>query len=277
MTETKDTPGVRRNDRIWGHSDALDAACTAIMDYVSVTVYGSGYEVGESVTAHITRCMGGEEATLFGHSRASPTDAALANDTFESIVSSPTSPMFMATLTAAEVADVTGQDALTGYVLGCDSAFHIGHAIYPHYEKEWHAIRTIRSFGAAAVTASVLRLDAETSAQALGVVASGSSSFKKNFGTRTPLYAGHAAELGVRAVLLADDGFTADRVILEEKLGCCEVMTAEGGYDPEQVTHDLGEGWGVTDIGFKPCPLGCHHSHRDGGVPRSRDRSRPDT
>jgi 2-methylcitrate dehydratase PrpD len=249
-------------------ADALDAARTAIMDYVGVAVYGSEHEVGETVTAHVDRCMDGDEATLIGRGRASPTGAALANgayghaidydDTFESIVIHPSSPMFAATLAAAEVAGATGREALAGYVLGCDVAFRVGHATYPsHYENGWHATGTVGSFGAAAAAASVLGLDAGTTAQALGVVASGSSALKKNFGTMTkPLHAGHAAETGVRAALLADDGFTADGAILEGDLGYGEVMTEAGGYDPERLVGDLGEEWAVRDIGYKPYPSG---------------------
>ncbi|MFB6160224.1 MAG: MmgE/PrpD family protein [Haloferacaceae archaeon] len=249
-------------------ADALDAARTAIMDYVGVAVYGSEHEVGETVTSHVDRCMSGDEATLIGRGRASPTGAALANgayghaidydDTFESIVIHPSSPVFAATLAAAEVADATGEEALAGYVLGCDVAFRVGHATYPsHYEKGWHATGTVGSFGAAAAAASVLGLDAEATERAVGIVASGSSALKKNFGTMTkPLHAGHAAETGVRAALLADDGFTADGEILEGKLGYGEVMTSEDGYDPERVTRDLGEEWGVLDVGFKPYPSG---------------------
>lgn len=71
-----------------------------------------------------------------------------------------------------------------------------------------------------------------------------------------PLHAGHAAEQGVRAALLATTGFTADESILEGDIGYGEVMTPGSGYDGAAVTDDLGESWAVRDIGYKPYPSG---------------------
>jgi len=116
---------------------------------------------------------------------------------------------------------------------------------------------TASSFGVAA--ASVFNLDGDATRRTLGIVASGSFTLKKNFETMTkPLHARHAAEQGVRAALLAADGFTADPVILDGALGYGEVMTDEGGYDPERVTADLAasDEWGILDVGFKPYPSG---------------------
>lgn len=249
-------------------ADVIEHAKTAILDYVGVAVYGAEHEVGERIASYVERCMSGQESTVIGRTRASPPGAALANgvfghaidydDTFESIVLHPTAPTFAATLAAGETVDATGRELLVSYVVGVETAFRVGHSTYPsHYEKGWHATGTTGSFGATAAAASVMGLDVETTAQAFGIVASGSSSLKKNFGTMTkPLHAGHAAEQGVRAALLASEGFTADTAVFEETLGYGEVMTTEGGYDPEELTADLGEEWGTLDIGFKPYPSG---------------------
>jgi 2-methylcitrate dehydratase PrpD len=248
--------------------DAQDHAKQAIRDYVGVAIYGAGHEVGDKITKYVDRCNAGDEASVFVRGRASPAGAALANgtfghaidfdDTFESIVLHPTSPIFPAALAVGETIDATGADVLEGYVLGCEVAFRIGHSTYPeHYDNGWHNTGTIGSFGAAAAAASVLGLDADGVAQALGIVASGSSSLKKNFGTMTkPLHAGHAAEQGVRAALLADDGFTADAEILAGRIGYGEVMTPDDGYEPTAITTDLGETWAVEDVGYKPYPSG---------------------
>ncbi|MFB6303253.1 MAG: MmgE/PrpD family protein [Haloferacaceae archaeon] len=249
---------------------ALDRARTAVRDYLGVAVYGADHEVGDAVGAYVDAHMSGDAATTVNTGTASPPGAALANgafghavdydDTFESIVIHPTSPTFPAALAVAEHEGATGRETLAAYVLGVDVAFRVGHATYPsHYEKGWHATGTAGSFGAAAAAASVLDLDADATARAFGAVASGSSSLKKNFGTMTkPLHAGHAAEQGVRAALLAAEGFTADPDILDGKLGYGEVMTGEGGYDPDRVVADLAapDEWGVLDVGYKPYPSG---------------------
>lgn len=249
-------------------SDALDRAKKAIRDYLGVAIFGSQHEVGEAVGSYVAANQPGNTCTVFGRGTASPPGAALANgafghaidydDTFESIVLHPTSPIFAATLAAAESVDATGQSLLTGYVTGCEAAFHIGHAVYPnHYDHGWHITGTVGTFGAAAATASVLGLTVDETTHAFGIAASESSALKKNFGSMTkPLHAGHAAEMGLRAALLAREGFTADEAILDDDNGYGAVMTSDDSYDPEAVTDGLGGDWAVTDIVFKPYPSG---------------------
>lgn len=248
--------------------EAADHAMEAIQDYVGVALYGSHHEVGDRIYRYVDRHAPGEESTVFARGTASTPGAALANgtfghaidydDTFESIVIHPTSPVFAAALAAAEYADATTRELLAGYVVGCEGAFRVGHSTYPeHYQNGWHATGTVGSFGAAAAAGSMLGLDVGQLRYAFGIVASGSSSLKKNFGSMTkPLHAGHASEIGVRAALLAREGFTADEAVLEGQLGYGTVMTVDDGYDPSEITDELGESWAVTDIGYKPYPSG---------------------
>lgn len=249
-------------------ADSLERSKDAIRDYLGVAVFGSHHEVGERIHRHVERNQSGSAASVIGHGTASATGAALANgtfghaidfdDTFESIVIHPTSPICSAAMAAADIADASGADLLTGYAVGVETAYRLGHATDPgHYQNGWHSTGTIGSFGAAAASASVCGLDPDAVRRALGVVASGSSSLKKNFGSMTkPLHAGHAAEIGLRATLLAREGFTADPDVLEGDLGYGEVMTPSGEYTPDELTDGLGRTWNVTDLGFKPYPSG---------------------
>jgi 2-methylcitrate dehydratase PrpD len=245
-----------------------EKATEAISDLVGVAVYGSHHEVGGKVAAYVDATFAGAGATVFGRGAASPAGAALANgafghavdfdDTFESIVIHPTSPVFSAALAVAEAEGASGRDVLEAYVTGIEVAFRTGHATYPsHYDHGWHSTGTVGSFGATAAAASVLGLSAERVRHALGIAASASSSLKKNFGTMTkPLHSGHAAQMGVRSALLAAEGFTADPEIFEGKLGYGTVMTPSGEYDPEELTAEFGEEWAVMDLGYKPYPSG---------------------
>lgn len=243
-------------------------AKTAIRDYIGVALYGSHHEVGTSIYDYLDAHGGDGDATVIHRGKKSAPAAALANgafghaidydDTFESIVIHPTSPVFSAALAAVEEADATTKELLTAYVVGCEVAFRVGHSTYPeHYQKGWHSTGTAGSFGAAAASAFALDLSEDEIAHAFGIVASSSSSLKRNFGTMTkPLHAGHAAQMGVRAALLAQSGFTADPDIFEGDIGYSQVMTIDGAYDPKHLTEDLYEEWNVLDIGFKPYPSG---------------------
>ncbi|MGM0717446.1 MAG: MmgE/PrpD family protein, partial [Halobacteriota archaeon] len=107
-----------------------EKATEAIADLVGVAIYGSHHEVGEKVASYVETASPGTDATVLGRGTASPSGAALANgsfghavdfdDTFESIVLHPTSPVFCAALAAAEADGATGPDVLEAYVLGLD-------------------------------------------------------------------------------------------------------------------------------------------------------------
>ncbi|WP_081927363.1 MmgE/PrpD family protein [Halobellus rufus] len=249
-------------------SEAVSHAKEAIRDYVGVALYGSHHEVGDKISAYTSTYGGDGPATVFQRESRSAPAAALANgafghaidydDTFESIVIHPTSPIFAASLAATEEVDGSTEDLLVGYVVGCEAAYRVGQSTYPeHYQNGWHSTGTAGSFGATAAAASVFDLPQSEIHHALGIVGSASSSLKKNFGTMTkPLHAGHAAQMGVRSALLARDGFTADTEILEGDIGYSQVMTVDGAYDPEEITDGLGEEWAVRDIGYKPYPSG---------------------
>ena len=261
--------------------ETLAEAKRAIRDYCGVALSGSQHPVGERITSYVAGATPGTDATVLGGGTASAPGAALANgtsghaidfdDTFASIVIHPTAPVFPPALASAELLGATGRDVLAGYVLGVETAFRVGHATYPsHYENGWHATGTIGVFGATAAATSVLGLSAEATRHALGICASSSSSLKKNFGSMTkPLHAGHAAQMGIRAALLAREGWSSDRSVLEGELGYGTVMTLEDAYDPTAITDGLdalarsGERgretnaeWATSDIGYKPYPSG---------------------
>lgn len=248
--------------------DAVTKAKQAIADYVGVALYGSQHAVGERISAYVAATAGGDDAHILGTGRSSPPAAALANgtfghavdydDTFESIVLHPTSPVFPAALAVGEATEASAADVLTGYTVGTEVAYRTGHSIYPsHYDNGWHNTGTLGTFGAVGAAANTFGLSVSKTRHALGIAGSLSSSLKKNFGTMTkPLHAGHAAEMGVRAAMLADQGFTADTDILGGDIGYGSVMALGDSYDPDEVTEGLGEGWAVHDIGYKPYPSG---------------------
>jgi 2-methylcitrate dehydratase PrpD len=247
--------------------EVVSRAKTSIRDVLGVAIYGSQHEVGDRIGRYVDRASPGDGATVLGRGTASAPGAALANgtfahaidydDTFESMVLHPSAPVFPAALAAAEAADATGRDLLTGYILGVEAEFRVGHSVYPsHYDHGWHHTGTIGSFGAAAAAASVLDLSAAATTNAFGIVASGSSALKKNFGSMTkPLHPGHAAQTGLRAAMLAAEGFTADEAILDGDMGYGVVMSPDGSYDPT-VIEEGRDSWGVLDNGFKPYPSG---------------------
>lgn len=245
---------------------ARTMAKTAIRDFVGVALYGSTHPTGSTIADYVHRTLTGKDATIIGDGTASPEGAALANgvaghaidfdDTFETIPIHPTAPSFSAALAAAEHAKASSQSVLTGYLIGVETTYRVGHATFPgHYYGGFHSTGTAGTFGAVAATSSVLELEGPVIRRALGIGASGSSSLRKNFGTMTkPYHAGHAASLGMRAARLAQAGFTANESIFTGETGYGAVM-GFGDYTPSRLTDGLGHDWAIHELGFKPFPV----------------------
>ncbi|MFB6133658.1 MAG: MmgE/PrpD family protein [Halanaeroarchaeum sp.] len=266
-----ETETLARLVRTTAFADLPDAVVSkaneAILDYLGVALYGSRHDVGRRVAAYVSATTGEGSAPMIGRGEAAAPGAALANgtvghaidfdDTFESLVLHPTSPVFGAAFAVSGRTDATGASLLTAYVLGVETAYRVGQSVYPaHYDHGWHITGTVGALGATAAAASLLDLSANEIRHALGIAASSSSALKKNFGSMTkPLHAGHAAQSGVRAALLASRGFTADPDILDGGLGYGTVMSPGGTYDPT-VIEEGGDQWGVRDVGYKPYPSG---------------------
>ena len=80
----------------------------------------------------------------------------------------------------------------------------------------FHATGTVGSFGAAAACARLLGLDADKTAQALGIAGTQAAGLKSQFGTMCkPFHAGKAAQNGLLAARLAARGFSSRADVIE--------------------------------------------------------------
>ncbi len=153
---------------------------------------------------------GNPQAILVGGSeRVSTYQAALINgaaghahdydDVHTAMIGHPTVPVAPAVLATAEHRGHSGADVLTALCTGIDTECILGlYAGDGHYAQGWHATGTLGSFAAAAATAKLLDLNAQTTAQALGIAGTQAAGLKSQFGTMCkPLHAGHAAATGL--------------------------------------------------------------------------------
>lgn len=84
---------------------------------------------------------------------------------------------------------------------------------------------------------------------AVGVACSMAAGLEANFGTMTkPLHAGQASRNGVIAVLLAKEGFTSAKGILETQHGFAEVIGRR--LDHAYLKRSLGNPWAVMEPGI---------------------------
>jgi 2-methylcitrate dehydratase PrpD len=186
------------------------------------------------------------------------TQLSVAKDRIYGLLTHPTVPVLPPAFALCEAGGLSGRDLLLAYNLGVEVECKIAEAISPrHYGDGFHTTGTIGVFGSAAACAKLRGLDAERTANALGVAATEGGGFRNNFGSMTkPFHAGHAAEAGPVAADLAALGWTASTNILEAPRG---FFQAEGGgYDPQVIVGHLGKPWSLETPGvsIKPHPSG---------------------
>lgn len=251
-----------------------------VIDGLGVMLAGSTTDGSRILHDYVRAGRGSPEATVLAPAAflTSAAAAALANgasghaldfdDTQLSasparifgLLTHPTIPPLAAALAVGERGRISGTQFLEAFLVGFEVECTIAEAIDPdHYKKGFHSSGTIGAFGAMAAAARLLGLNAETTANALAIVASLSSGIRVNFGTMTkPLHVGRAAENGVTAAELASRGFTGGRDSLDGPWGFFEIFSFGSGFEPDRILGRLGNPYSIVTPGvsIKPYPCG---------------------
>jgi 2-methylcitrate dehydratase PrpD len=254
-------------------ADVVEVARQALLDWFGVTLGGSL----EDATRILLRCLPAWAATdqravtVVGHNvRLGALHAALVNGTsshrldFDDVNASFLGHVSVAVaagaLALAEQLDLNGEQLLTAYIAGYETACRIAVAIGRQpYVRGFHYTGTVGTFGAAAACARLLELDAPTTAIALGLAATQAAGIKRNFGTMAkPLHAGKACENGLLSALLAADGFTAAPDAIEAQQGFAALSC--GSCDREAALAAPPSDWYLRDNLFK-YHASCYWTH----------------
>ncbi len=213
-------------------ADVQFIAKQCILDWVGVALAGSRELVAQIV---ISQCLeeGARPAvSLIGSAhRVSVRQGALVNgvsghaidydDTNVAAQGHVTAAVLPAALAMAEAQGRSGEELLRAFSAGYEMACMVGQFLgRAHYERGFHATCTVGSFGAAFAAATLLKLDAQQTAIALGIAGTQAGGQKAQFGTMCkPLHAGKAGENGVTGAQLALRGFTGCDHFLEAPQG----------------------------------------------------------
>lgn len=168
----------------------------------------------------------------------------------------PSAPVLPAVLALCEWRQFSGHDLVHAYALGVETEIRIGLSVFPeHYDRGWHITGTAGVFGAAAAAGKLLGLDEERMAWALGIAATQSAGLREMFGSMCKsLHPGKAAQNGLSAALLAQNGFTSSTQALEAKRGFGHVMSDR--FDSDVITRNLGEQYELMRNMYKPFACG---------------------
>lgn len=234
----------------------------ALLDWFACTIAGAKEPLSDIIAAEFATTSKDGKATLIARgAKATPHDAALVNgaishaldydDVNRLMHGHPSAPVAAAVLAIGEALGSSGRDVLSAFIAGYEVECRLGDMCGDdHYEHGFHATGTIGTFGAAAGAAHLMRLNAEQTAQALGIAASQASGLKINFGTMTkPLHAGKAAMNGLIAARLAARDFSARDTAIEAAQGFA--ATQAKGFTAKPMRPDANAPMAVESNLFK--------------------------
>ena len=154
-----------------------------------------------------------------------------------------------------------GRALLRAVIWGFEAACRVGSSVGPAHYRTWHNTATCGPFGGAAAGASLLNLNEDAFAWALGNAGTQSSGlweFMASSAMSKHLHAGRAAEAGQLAAELAAQGFTGPETILEGAKGFYAGLCPDPR--PEAVLEHPDAPWAVHQTSIKPWPC-CRHTH----------------
>ncbi|MEX0751694.1 MAG: MmgE/PrpD family protein [Xanthobacteraceae bacterium] len=251
-------------------ADVLSAAKNTIADGIGACVFGYRFPWSQAIMRYATRASGpGGKSTVLGPQAAPlhPPFAALVNGalahsfeldagTQRGVGAHPFGTVFTAALPVAQDRGLSGKKLLTAFVAGSEAMLRIGKATGRSNEhRGFHAPGTTGPFGAAIACALLLGLDADRLLNAIGIAGSLASGLRQFSVSETGsmvkrLHFGRAAEGGVLAAGLAEQGFDGPHDVLEGKAGFLKVFCDH--YDAAELTRGLdGTTFLVREIAMK--------------------------
>jgi 2-methylcitrate dehydratase PrpD len=173
--------------------------------------------------------------------------------------------------TAIAVGEETGatlEEVVTAFVMGYEVYARIGVLAAPDLiRRGFHPAAVLATFGAAAVTAKLRKLDAETTLNAMAIAlshASGVTEYTSSGGSAKRIHPGIGVRGGMFSAELAQAGITGPRAFLSGVKGFYRtfVQRAPGADAPER--FGLDQDFQILRGGFKRyCCCGCNHAAID--------------
>ena len=238
----------------------------SLLNWLGCAVGGSQHAAIERTLAALLPFSAGSQCTLLGrHERMDALHAALINgmsahvldfdDTHLRTLLHPSVPVASALIALAERQRLTGSQFLLAFIVGVEIECRIANAIAFAHNSHWYITGTAGVFGAAAAVARALGLSEDQATHALGIACAQAAGTREMAGTMTKSFIhGRAAQNGLLAGLLAQQGFTAAETSLEGPHGFAHVLAPE--RDLAMMTAGLGVKYEILQNSYKPYACG---------------------
>lgn len=247
-----------------------ERAALHLLDWVGCAAAGAASEVGAVFQRHAARMPAGRARVMLGGSLQAR-DAAFANGAFGNVLEMddvhreailhPGPVVVPTALAIAAERGATGTALLDAIIRGYEVEIRIGRAMGHAHYRQFHPTASCGPFGAAAAAASLLGLDQARLVWALGnagTQAGGVWQCRAEPVMTKQLHTARAAVMGLEAAVLATDGLSGPREILEGALGVFAGLAPDAV--PGRVLAEPEAPWLVHATSFKPWAA-CRHCH----------------
>jgi 2-methylcitrate dehydratase PrpD len=231
--------------------EVVSRAKLSLLDWVGVSIAGSGLEAGELFIDALSRMEGDGCFTVVNdRRRLTCLGSVLTNGVLSSLheldevhkkasfhASVATMPVVLA---MTEHEHVTGKDLLTSIVLAHEASTRIAEMTGKEHYAFWHTTSTCGVYGACVAASKLLTLSLEQTVAALGLAGAQSSGLWEGI-NREAVYvkffhAGRAAQSGMLAAMLASRGVPGARRILNGMKG---FLRATSTCTPDRIEHSM--------------------------------------
>jgi len=235
-----------------------------LLDYLRVCSIGARLPWSDWARAYVGLVgKAGASHVLFSPEQLNPQHATFLNVTFGSSFDAddthvgamlhPGVAVWSAALATAEHVGASGREVLAAVAAGYETIIRIGLAVQPaHFRRGFQSTGTCDAFGTAAAAGRLLfhGEDAQRRIQeAIGLAGgypSGVAQFYYSGSSGKRIQAAHAAQCGVAAALLTQQGFSGPADMLEGAGGFARAYT--DGWDPGVIENGLGARFHLMDV-----------------------------
>jgi len=239
-----------------------------LLDTVACAFAGHASEETRQIGGLAAALGSGADSSVIGGGRLSLAGATLLNgylitavtmcDVYRPTHTHVTPEVVPPALAVAERDGLTGRDLLVALAAGLEVTARVGlGSDYSAFRaRGWHGPGVFGTFGAAASTGRLLRLDAAGMARAFGIAGSQASGTFAAW--QTPVIKFHqcrAALSGLMAAILASQDFIATQEFLTAKDGGL-YSTYVDGAEPGRVVDGIGSRWELEQISLRLWPSG---------------------
>ena len=241
-------------------SEVIHAAKRCFLDGMAAMICGAVNPPATLMTEALEEELDHGGAQIIPSGRHAPIrTAALINgaaahamevdDIYRDAVYHPGPPVISAVLAASQSFGNTGDMLLRSLIAGYEVSNRVGEALQPAHYEYWHTTGTIGTIGAAAGCSVAFELDPSQAKHALANSVTMAAGLQQTFATDSmgkPIHAGHAAETGAMAALLARHGVTGAEGMFEGQRGIGNAMSRN--VDWKTVTLKLDDEYTITKM-----------------------------